>query len=190
MRTLYNVLSLTLPVIVSVILHLSNIISPKEAVASFFLTLYGLVLIGVYWELQGIRKSVDSHNKFSVIATDLISKIGESYLSYVEHKDPRRLLNDIMKKLTEAQGKINKILMSPGEIKYELSPDELKILIKKYQEGTLTKKEAMRLKELLESEKEKKEAEGKLADAIFIGLLLLGVILLLASLLSEEKSAT
>jgi hypothetical protein len=188
MRTLYTILSLILPVIVPVILYLSNIISPKEAIVSFFLIVYGSVLIGIYYELHGIRKSVDSHNKFSIIATDLISKIGEAYLSYIEHNDPRRLINDVMRKLTEAQGKINKILMSPGEIKYELSPEELKMLLRKYQEGTLTKKEAMRLKELLESEKERKEAEGKLADAIFIGLLLLGVILLLASLLSEEKS--
>ncbi|MBO8183679.1 MAG: hypothetical protein H0Z28_12980 [Archaeoglobus sp.] len=187
-RSLQIVITIIASAIPAMVLHAVNLIGLKDALIIFFLALYGILLIGIYWELYGLRKSVDSHSKFSLIATDLISKIGESYLSYIEHENPKRLINEVMKRLTSAQSRIAKMLMSPGDIKYELSPDELKQLLMKYQSGTLTKKEAMRLKELLEKEKSRKESEGKLADAIFIGLLILGVILLLASLLSEEKN--
>ncbi len=186
MRTFHFVISIALTVFVSIVAWLMNLVDEFQAIVIGFLLFYGIMLAGINWELYSIRKSVDSHNRFSIIATDLISKIGEAYLGYIEHKNPNRLLHEVMNKLTSAQGKIVKVLMADTEIKYELSPDELKYLLQKYRAGSLTRQEAIRLKELLQAEKEKKEEEGKLADAIFIGLLILGVILLIASLVSED----
>jgi len=54
-------------------------------------------------------------------------------------------------------------------------------LLDKYRKGTLTEKEAWELKELLEKEKEKKEKKGQDAEALLLGLIIIGVLLWLAS---------
>ena len=54
-------------------------------------------------------------------------------------------------------------------------------LLEKYKNGTITEAEAWELKQLLEEEKAKKEKKGQEAEALLIGLILIGILLWLAS---------
>ena len=68
-----------------------------------------------------------------------------------------------------------------------ISPEEKQRLIEKFENGTITKKETEKLKQILEEEKKEAEATGDSLAAIAIGLLLAALAYFLYELMSSEK---
>lgn len=170
-----------------VIGHQLSYLTLKESLLLAVLILYAVLLALLYAVLSDTREIINKmekdlkvQKKFSKIGTDLISDSMKEYLSYKEHRNPLQLMESIMDSIQKSDQKIRQVLFEDSGL-FELSPDRLHKLLEKYKNGTITEAEAKELQELLEAEKAKKEKEGNDADAMFIALLILGLLLWLAS---------
>ena len=81
---------------------------------------------------------------------------------------------------------IKEFIQNSKEILNPISFEEKKELLKKFQDNTLTREEAEKLRLIFEQEKEEAEKTGNIVGAIIIGLLL-AVLLYTIYKLSQEE---
>lgn len=161
--------------------YFSNYLNLFQSAILMAIAGYTVVLLYIVLKLNHIDKITRVNAKFVALGDELMRYSLEQYLDFQRHGDLRRFIDSIMLKSTHLHHKkISSLLLKDIE-DYDLSPDRLHELLDKYRKGTLTEKEAWELKELLEKEKEKKEKKGQDAEALLLGLIIIGVLLWLAS---------
>ena len=135
--------------------------------------------------LSDLDRKLFVHDNFAMIALDFAQNLTSEYIDN-PNLDNKELVKGIITNLQEASNKATKTLLSPQPW-YSLSPKRLHELLDKYKNETINEEEAYELEKLLEEEKAKKEREGDIAGAIFVGILLLAILAFIAHLLSQQR---
>jgi len=142
--------------------------------------------------LDAVGKRLDAHDTLALVAYEFSEGIigeGVRRLSRRESWSLEDFASTFVDRLWEAHSRASKMFASLGlRAKYELSSEELRSLLDKYERGELTDvEEAKRLWLLLKEEKNGRLERGDIAAAVFIGALMLAIgAFILAQLLRKE----
>lgn len=167
--------------LITILAYIANYLTPWQSILILFLSTYTILLLYIVLKTSNIEKMVKVNTKFAKLGDELIRYSLEQYLNYQKHGNLGQLIDAIILKSTQLHHlNISSIIFKDVE-DFDLSPDRLHKLLERYKNGTITEAEAWELKQLLEEEKAKKEKKGQEAEALLIGLILIGILLWLAS---------
>jgi len=143
-----------------------------------------ILTINNSYTLEQVRKGLNLHDNFASIVLDVSKNIISEYIGKRSIK-AEEFMTSIVENLNNAVHKASKILLET--YRKELTPKEIKNLLKKYEEGKLSLEEAQTLRNYLEEEEERRRQAGDIFGAILIGILLLGVLAFIATSKHNQK---
>ena len=161
----------------------------NDALLASILIFILVLVISVYWRLDRLSYGFIDFSSLFKTGVDTLGVILDVWMDkkLIQGLPFDAVMNDVFKQLNTYY---RSVASESLEKRFKLSPSELHHLLKKYREGKIQDiNEARRLKELLEQRKREKEQEGDILAAIAIGLLLIGVIALIAYLLSQQRES-
>lgn len=184
------VLMILAPIVAGVVSHHLGKLPLSDTVVFCALSFLVVLEIHQHFQLREIRNHVDGTVKLISLFIDAFTGIDEKLLQLPKAK--RIVAKDLVSVFAQPLHKLFQDA-SRAFIETILKPsspeehEEIRRLMEKANRGIISRKEAERLKTLLEKEKRKRENVGDILGAIIVGLLLLFVLGLLASLFLREE---
>jgi len=114
---------------------------------------------------------LDAHDALALVAYEFSENVVGEAISRWGSWSPEDFVKTLVERLYEAHSRAGRVFASLGlRAKYELSSEELRKLLDKYERGELSDvEEAKRLWLLLREEEDGRLKSGDIAAAVFIG---------------------
>lgn len=185
-KALPYVLSFVLPVVLFVINSYKTYISFPFDLIIYILSFYGVILITNAYFLQKLEGSMNFSRRLFKSVVDSWKVMREKILKLPRGESVTS--NDLVEVLVEPGKEMNDVLTDTLFTILKGSPpsySRMTELLTKAKQGTINRQESYELKMLFEEEEKRRENAGDIAGSILMGLAIIFILGIIASLFKE-----